>query len=95
MRPTSARPTIDDVNPRHKERSMAPTPSRNAQVAVGDRLVVRAHFQGQPERDAEILEVLGTDGPPYRVRWEDGRESIIFPGPDVFIEHFPSGRARR
>jgi uncharacterized protein DUF1918 len=74
---------------------MAPTTPRSAQVAAGDRLVVRAHFQGQPERDAEILEVLGGDGPPYRVRWDDGRESIIFPGPDVFIEHFPRRRRHR
>ncbi len=74
---------------------MAPTTPRSAAVAVGDRLVVRAHFQGQPERDAEILEVLGGDGPPYRVRWGDGRESIIFPGPDVFIEHFARRRPGR
>ena len=74
---------------------MAPTTAHSPRVAVGDRLVVRAHFQGQPERDAEILEVLGSEGPPYRVRWDDGRESIIFPGPDVFIEHFPNRRARR
>ena len=74
---------------------MAPTSSRRAKVAAGDRLVVRAHYQGQPERDAEIIEVLGADGPPYRVRWDDGRESIIFPGPDVFVEHFPRRRSRR
>jgi hypothetical protein len=74
---------------------MAQTTSHRAEVAAGDRLVVRAHYQGQPERDAEILEVLGADGPPYRVRWGDGRESIIFPGPDVFIEHFSRRRPRR
>ena len=73
---------------------MAPTTQPTPRVAVGDRLVVRAHFQGQPERDAEILEVLGADAPPYRVRWDDGRESIIFPGPDVFVEHFAHRRAR-
>jgi len=78
-----------------KERSMAPTSSQRAGVAAGDRLVVHAHHQGQPERDAEILEVLGADGPPYRVRWDDGRESIIFPGPDVFIEHFSRRRPHR
>ena len=71
---------------------MAPTSSHRAEVAAGDRLVVHAHHQGQPERDAEILEVLGVGGPPYRVRWDDGRESIIFPGPDVFIEHFAHRR---
>jgi Domain of unknown function (DUF1918) len=55
----------------------------------GDRLVVRAHHQGEPARDAEILEVLGEDGaPPYLVRWEDGHESEVFPGPDILIQHF-------
>ena len=41
-------------------------------------------------RDAEILEVLGENGPPYHVRWEsDGHESIIYPGSDATVEHFP------
>ena len=63
-----------------------PTPT----VVAGDRLVVRAHHQGEPAQDAEILEVLGENGPPYRVRWDrDGHESIIYPGSDVSIEHFP------
>jgi len=51
-------------------------------------LVVRGHHQGEPQRDAEILKVLGKDGaPPYLVRWEDGRESEVFPGSDTFIQH--------
>lgn len=55
----------------------------------GDRLVIRGHHQGEPERDGEILEVLGEDGaPPYRVRWEDGHEAEIFPGSDAFVQHF-------
>ena len=41
---------------------------------VGDQLVVHGHRVGEPERDAEILEVRGPDGgPPFVVRWaEDG-----------------------
>ena len=57
-------------------------------IAVGDRLVVRAHRQGQPEQDAEILEVLSGECAAYRVRWSDGHESIIYPGSDVFVEHY-------
>jgi hypothetical protein len=54
---------------------------------AGDRLVVRAHHQGQPARDAEILEVLGDARPRFRVRWRDnGHESVVYPGEDVFIE---------
>ncbi len=58
-------------------------------ASVGDRLVVRGHHQGEPTRDGEILKVLGDDGaPPYLVRWEDGHESEVFPGSDMFVQHF-------
>jgi hypothetical protein len=55
----------------------------------GDRLVIRAHRLGEPERDAEIIEVLGPDGtPPFRVRWSDtGEETLHFPGSDADVEH--------
>jgi hypothetical protein len=57
---------------------------------VGDRLVIRGHRVGDPERDAKILEIRGSDGaPPYLVRWsDDGHESLMFPGSDAFIQHF-------
>jgi hypothetical protein len=33
-----------------------------------------------------VLEVLGADDqPPYRVRWDDGHESVYFPGPDAHL----------
>ncbi len=58
----------------------------------GDRLVVRAHRQGQPERDAEIIDVIAGARPRYRVRWQDdGHESVVYPSEDVFIE--PLGHA--
>ena len=61
-------------------------------ASPGDRLVVKAHHQGEAEHDAEVLEVLGEDGsPPYLVRWEeDGHESRLYPGEDVHIRHFPA-----
>ena len=58
---------------------------------AGDRLIVRAHHQGQPQRDAEILEVLGGARPRFRVRWQDdGHESVVYPSDDVFVER-PAG----
>lgn len=62
------------------------------QAAVGDKIVVRGHRVGEPDRDAEILAVEGADGgPPYLVRWsDDGHEGTFFPGPDAIIEHFPT-----
>ena len=60
----------------------------NAQV--GDRIVIKGHHIGEPDRDGEILDVVGSDGgPPYRVRWEDsGHEALFFPGPDAVVQHF-------
>ena len=51
-------------------------------ATVGDRLVIKGHHVGEPDRDAEILEVHGDDGaPPYVVRWdEDGHQGLFFPG---------------
>ena len=64
-------------------------------ASPGDRLVVRGHHQGELPRDGEILKVLGDDGaPPYLVRWEDGHESEVFPGSDIFIQHFDSSEEK-
>lgn len=65
-------------------------------ASTGDRIVVRGHRQGEPNRDAEVLEVLGPDGgPPYRVRWGDsGHEGTFFPGSDAIVEHYPAKSAR-
>lgn len=61
---------------------------------VGDRLVVRSGRLDGPVRDGEIIEVRHTDGsPPYLVRWEDsGGQTLIFPGPDAYVEHFSPGQ---
>ena len=63
-------------------------------AAIGDRLIIKGHHVGEPDRDALILDVQGDDGePPYLVRWEDdGHEGICFPGPDAQVEHYPATR---
>ena len=57
-------------------------------VKAGDHLVIRSHAVAQPDRNAEVLKVLGPNGgPPYQVRWaEDGHEGLFFPGSDAQIE---------
>ncbi|WP_436697793.1 DUF1918 domain-containing protein [Nocardioides sp. BYT-33-1] len=56
------------------------------QARVGDRLVVESRTDSAHRREAEVLEVRGADGaPPYLVRWEDGHESLAFPGPDAHV----------
>jgi Domain of unknown function (DUF1918) len=72
------------------DRRMSNSPSDHPVLRAepGDRLVVRGHRQGEPQRDAEVLKVLGENGaPPYLVRWDDGHESEVFPGSDMFIQH--------
>lgn len=56
----------------------------------GDRLIIKGHYVGEPDHDAEVLAVDAPDGtPPWRVRWsDDGREGLFFPGPDAVVEHF-------
>ncbi|MFE9454549.1 DUF1918 domain-containing protein [Streptomyces sp. NPDC006739] len=54
---------------------------------VGDRIIVHSRAVGIPEQTGEIIEVRGADGaPPYVVRFGDGHESLIFPGPDTVIQ---------
>jgi uncharacterized protein DUF1918 len=53
---------------------------------VGDKIVVRGNRVAEPERDAVVVEVRGSDGsPPYVVRWSDGHEGLYFPGPDAVV----------
>jgi hypothetical protein len=56
---------------------------------VGDRIVIKGHHIGDPDRDGVVLEVHGADGgPPFLVCWEDGHEALFFPGPDAVVQHF-------
>jgi hypothetical protein len=58
-------------------------------ASVGDRLIVHGTHVDDKVKDGEILEVRGENGgPPYLVRWEDGHEGLVFPGPDATIHHF-------
>jgi hypothetical protein len=58
------------------------------QAVVGDELVVDSLRQGAPPRKGEVIEVLGEgDRTHYRVRWDDGRESVFFPSSTSHIVH--------
>jgi hypothetical protein len=60
------------------------------QASAGDRIVIKGHHLGEPDRDCEVLEVRGADGgPPYVVRWDDtGNECLFFPGSDATLVHY-------
>jgi hypothetical protein len=58
---------------------------------VGDRLVVESNSDSSHRREAEVVEVRGADGaPPYVVRWSDGHEGLVFPGPDAHVVEQPA-----
>jgi hypothetical protein len=56
------------------------------QANVGDQLQILSQTLDHPVRDGEIVEIRGPGGsPPYLVRWSDGAESLVFPGPDARV----------
>ncbi|WP_193598456.1 DUF1918 domain-containing protein [Microbacterium sp. YJN-G] len=58
------------------------------QIEAGSRIVIHGTRAGSTERHGEVLEVRGEGGgPPYLVRFDDGHETLIFPGTDCEIEH--------
>ena len=51
-------------------------------AATGDRLHVHGKVVGAHDKYGEIVEVRGENGgPPYLVRFTDGHESLVYPGP--------------
>jgi hypothetical protein len=53
---------------------------------AGDEVVITGHSVGDAPKTAVILEVLGDPGHErFRVRWEDGHESIFLPGSDAVV----------
>ncbi|MGH9135436.1 MAG: DUF1918 domain-containing protein [Acidimicrobiales bacterium] len=68
---------------------------RDMQANVGDRIVIKGHKVGDPEREGEVLETRGPDGgSPYLVRWTDGTEGLIYPGSDATVESGKRSRRR-
>jgi hypothetical protein len=53
---------------------------------AGDHIIVETTKLDQARRHGDVLEVLGEgDSEHYRMRWQDGHESIYFPGPDAQV----------
>jgi Domain of unknown function (DUF1918) len=46
---------------------------------TGDSIVIESERVGQPSHRGVIAEVLGEQPPRFRIRWEDGHESIVTP----------------
>jgi hypothetical protein len=73
------------------------------QARVGDEVSVESHRLRGGRRAGTILEVLGVPGHEYyRVRWQDGRETVFHPGGDAVVvpkaprrRRKPAGRAEK
>jgi hypothetical protein len=59
---------------------------------VGATIVVESERTTQPQRRGVIEEVLAEDPPRYRVRWEDGKETIFAPAAGVAVVETASSR---
>ncbi len=53
---------------------------------VGDRIMIESNKVGGTRKSGEVLEVIdGAGGKHYRIGWEDGHESIVYPSSDAFV----------
>jgi hypothetical protein len=53
----------------------------------GDTIRAPSEKVGQPERRGKIVEILGDEKyRRFKVRWDDGHETVLVPGPDVSVE---------
>ncbi len=60
----------------------------------GDVIAIHGHRVGEAERTGEVLEVLGESGHEhFRVRWEDGHESVFYPSSDAIVR--PHSKPRK
>jgi hypothetical protein len=56
------------------------------EATIGDKICIHGNTVGHADKHGEIIEVRGDRGePPYVVRFPDGQERTIFPGPDAYI----------
>jgi RimK family alpha-L-glutamate ligase len=77
-----------------KEETMVKT-VKGTPAQPGDEILITGHAVGDAPKAATIVEVMGEPGHQrFRVRWEDGHESIFFPGDDAVIRHPVKRRSR-
>jgi hypothetical protein len=63
-------------------------------ATAGDRIVVESNKVGQKAREGVILEVITTSASShYRVQWDDGGETTIWPSPAIRTVHMQKKKA--
>jgi hypothetical protein len=54
---------------------------------VGDRIIVESNKVGSGRRSGDVVDVLrGPSGQHYRIRWDNGQETILYPSSDAVVE---------
>ena len=72
---------------------MAATTRKTAGAGVGAVIEIHERRLGEKPCTGEILEVLGEPAREhYRVRWDDGHESIFYPSGDATIRQAKTAR---
>jgi hypothetical protein len=60
--------------------------------SVGDRVVAESESTERPPRRGEVVEVVREEPHPrYRIRWEDGHETIYTPAAGALRVEVPAG----
>jgi Domain of unknown function (DUF1918) len=53
---------------------------------VGDHIVVESRKVGGGRKTGEVIDVIdGSGSQHYRIRWDDGHESVVYPSTDAFV----------
>lgn len=56
------------------------------EARVGDRIIIESHKVGSGRKSGEVVDVTeGSAGQRYRIRWDDGHESIAYLSSDAFV----------
>ena len=54
---------------------------------VGDHIIIESNKVGGGRKTGEVVQIIeGASGPHYRIHWDDGHESTVFPSTDAFVE---------
>jgi hypothetical protein len=55
-------------------------------ATVGDQIVVETETLNHRRRCGEVLDVISSgEREHYLIRWDDGHESLFYPGPDARV----------
>ena len=55
-------------------------------ASIGDRILIRTGSLDRPSRQGTVRNVLGErDAEHFLVGWDDGHESLLYPGPDTQV----------